>query len=106
VTVRGTGKGGRSQELALAAAMSIADLPVGLLSFGTDGIDGPTDAAGAWVDGRTMARSRALGLDPQAALARNDVYPFFAALGDLVITGPTGTNVNDVVIILIGEPGR
>lgn len=106
VTVRGTGKGGRSQELALAAALSIADLPVGLLSFGTDGIDGPTDAAGAWVDGRTMARSRALGLDPKAALAHNDAYPFFAALGDLVITGPTGTNVNDVVIILIGEPGR
>lgn len=106
VTVRGAGKGGRSQELALAAAMSIEHLPIGLLSFGTDGIDGPTDAAGAWVDGSTMARARALGLDAQAALARNDAYPFFAALGDLVITGPTGTNVNDVVIILIGETGR
>ena len=105
VTVRGRGRGGRSQELALAAALSIGDAgrPVGLLSFGTDGIDGPTDAAGAWVDNTTVARAQALGLDPLAALANNDAYPFFAALGDLIITGPTGTNVNDVVLILVGD---
>ena len=105
VTVRGRGRGGRSQELALAAALSIGDAgrPVGLLSFGTDGIDGPTDAAGAWVDDTTVARAQALGLDPLAALANNDAYPFFAALGDLIITGPTGTNVNDVVLILVGD---
>ncbi|MGB4804449.1 MAG: MOFRL family protein, partial [Anaerolineae bacterium] len=96
---------GRSQELALAAALSIGDAgrSVGLLSFGTDGIDGPTDAAGAWVDDTTVARAQALGLDPLAALANNDAYPFFAALGDLIITGPTGTNVNDVVLILVGD---
>ena len=105
VTVRGRGRGGRSQELALAAALSIGDAgrPVGLLSFGTDGIDGPTDAAGAWVDDTTVARAQALGLDPLAALTNNDAYPFFAALGDLIITGPTGTNVNDVVLILVGD---
>ncbi|MFZ1241037.1 MAG: glycerate kinase [Anaerolineae bacterium] len=105
VTVRGRGRGGRSQELALAAALSIGDAgrPVGLLSFGTDGIDGPTDAAGAWVDDTTVARAQALGLDPLAALANNDAYPFFTALGDLIITGPTGTNVNDVVLILVGD---
>ena len=102
VTVRGAGRGGRSQELALAAVPALAGLPIGLLSFGTDGIDGPTDAAGAWVDGATLSRAQALGLDPLAALAHNDAYPFFAALEDLVITGPTGTNVNDVVVILIG----
>lgn len=92
VTVRGAGKGGRSQELALAAAMSIEHLPIGLLSFGTDGIDGPTDAAGAWVE--TAAPWPTPGhwaLMRRLRSARNDAYPFFAALDDLVITGPTGT---------------
>ncbi len=105
VTVTGNGKGGRSQELALAAALSLAgaERPVGMLSFGTDGIDGPTDAAGAWTDHTTVARGQALGLDALARLNDNDAYPFFAALGDLVITGPTGTNVNDVVLVLVDK---
>lgn len=104
VVVRGAGRGGRAQELALAAAPGAAGLPIGLLSFGSDGVDGPTDAAGAWADGATTARAQALGLDPAAALDANDAYPFFAALGDLLITGPSGTNVNDLVFVLI-EPG-
>ena len=100
VTVRGEGKGGRNQELALAAALALEDLPgVVLLALGTDGSDGPTDAAGAVAGGQTAARARALGLDPRACLANNDAYPFFAALGDLLRTGPTGTIVNDLLFI-------
>ncbi len=98
VTVRGQGKGGRNQELALAAALALAGHPncvVGTLA--TDGIDGPTEAAGAVVTGATLERARALGLDPLAFLDDNNAFPFFAALGDLVITGPTGTNVNDLI---------
>ncbi len=98
VTVRGQGKGGRNQELALAAALALAGQPncvVGTLA--TDGIDGPTEAAGAVVTGATLERARALGLDPPAFLGDNNAVPFFAALGDLVITGPTGTNVNDLI---------
>jgi len=108
VTVRGHGKGGRNQEVALGAALEIAGLPNTLiLSAGTDGTDGPTDAAGAVADGTTVERARSLGLDPLDALARNDAYPFFAALGDLLITGPTLTNVNDLMLALIGPaPGR
>jgi hydroxypyruvate reductase len=71
------------------------------LFAGTDGIDGPTDAAGAFVSPRTVARAREAGLDPGAALARNDAYPLFAALGDLLMTGPTGTNVSDIFIGLV-----
>jgi hydroxypyruvate reductase len=97
VTVRGTGKGGRNQEVALAAALTIAGHPdLVIATFATDGVDGPTDAAGAIVTGDTVARARGLGLDPHAYLENNDAYTFFAALGDLVITGPTGTNVNDL----------
>jgi hydroxypyruvate reductase len=97
VTVRGRGRGGRNQEVALGAAGPIAGLPATLVAtFGTDGTDGPTDAAGAVVDGETLARARARGLDPTAALADNDAYPFFEALEDLIITGPTNTNVNDL----------
>lgn len=97
VTVRGHGRGGRNQEAALAAALAIADSSNAVIStFATDGIDGPTGAAGAVVTGETVARARALGLDPQQHLDRNDSYSFFAALGDLIITGPTGTNVNDL----------
>jgi len=100
VTLRGDGLGGRNQELVLAAAMDIAGLRnVVVLSGGTDGSDGPTDAAGAIADGRTLGR------DPRAAefLARNDSYHYFKGLGDLIVTGPTHTNVMDVRLILVGE---
>jgi hydroxypyruvate reductase len=103
VTVRGAGRGGRNQEFALAAAGPLDGLPQTLVAaFGTDGTDGPTDAAGAVADGTTLARARARGLDAAAALAANDAYPFFAALGDLIVTGPTGTNVNDLWVGLLG----
>jgi hydroxypyruvate reductase len=99
VHVRGGGKGGRSQEFSLAAAMELSgEEAMAVLAAGTDGIDGPTDAAGATVDGTTVARASALGLDPGAHLENNDAYPFFEALGDLVVTGPTGTNVADLAI--------
>lgn len=108
VTLRGGephGVGGRNQELALAAAPRLAGAEGVLLSVGTDGIDGPTDAAGAIVDGTTLARALAAGLDPACALASHASYEFFRALGDLVITGPTGTNVGDLQIVLFGtEP--
>jgi hydroxypyruvate reductase len=101
VTVRGQGTGGRNQELALAAAFALADVPdVLLASIGTDGNDGPTDAAGAWVDGTTLARARALGLDAAAYLADNNSYALFDRLGDLIRTGPTNTNVNDIMLLL------
>ena len=101
VTLRGQGRGGRNQELALAAAQDLAEAEgVMLISLATDGEDGPTDAAGAVATGETLSRARAAGLDPQAALANNDSYPFFEALGDLIKTGPTGTNVNDLVLML------
>lgn len=103
VTLRGKGKGGRNQEFALAAALDIAGLTDAvILSAGTDGTDGPTDAAGAIVDGQTVSRAIAQGLNPRAALDANDAYPFFQRLGDLVITGPTKTNVMDVRLILLG----
>ncbi len=102
VTIRGNGKGGRNQEFVLAA---IADLPgwdhVAILSAGTDGTDGPTDAAGAVADGSTLDRAHSIGLDPQDFLRRNDSYHFFQPLNDLIITGPTGTNVMDVRILLL-----
>jgi hydroxypyruvate reductase len=101
VTVRGPGRGGRNQEVALGAAWALAGLPdVLVVSAATDGGDGPTDAAGACVDGTTLARAAGLGLDPRAHLARNDAYPFFQALGDLLVTGPTRTNVNDLLLVL------
>lgn len=103
VTIRGNGKGGRNQEFALAGAIDIAGLAgTVLFSAGTDGTDGPTDAAGALCDGATLVRARALGLDARAHLAANNSYPFFDALGDLVRTGPTGTNVMDVRLVLAG----
>ncbi|MBL8096749.1 MAG: DUF4147 domain-containing protein [Anaerolineales bacterium] len=102
VRVRGAGRGGRNQELALAAALEIAgQAGLAVAGFGTDGIDGPTDAAGALVTGETVQRARELGLDPWAALAANDTYPFHQALGTHVTTGPTGTNVNDLLIGLV-----
>jgi hydroxypyruvate reductase len=100
VTVRGSGKGGRNQELALAAAFPLSGVPdVLLASLGTDGSDGPTDAAGAWVDGSTLARARSAGLDAAQHLTNNDAYPFFERLGNLLMTGPTNTNVNDVYVL-------
>ncbi|HEX7587976.1 MAG TPA: MOFRL family protein, partial [Anaerolineae bacterium] len=103
VTVRGGGKGGRNQELALAAAIEIAKMPnVVVLSAGTDGSDGPTDAAGAIADGTTLGRGAAHGLDARHFLAHNDSYHFFRSIDDLIITGPTNTNVNDVMIVLVG----
>jgi hydroxypyruvate reductase len=122
VTIQGEGKGGRNQEFALAAAMIIegmenivvlsggtdgtdgpTDAAGVVLSGGTDGTDGPTDAAGAIADGRTMARARAKNLDPLDFLKRNDSYHFFQPLDDLIITGPTRTNVSDVYMILVGK---
>jgi len=103
VHVTGSGKGGRNQEFALAAAMSLSTIaPSGMLaSVGTDGIDGPTDAAGAIVEGSTLSRARAAGLSPDRFLSDNNAYAFFHALGDLVHTGPTGTNVGDLHVILL-----
>ena len=102
VTLRGDGTGGRNQEAALAAVGDMAGLPgATLVTLATDGGDGPTDAAGAVVTGETFARAQALGLDPAAQLARNDAYPFFDALGDLLRPGPTQTNVNDLAFVLV-----
>ncbi len=102
VTVIGKGIGGRNQEIALAAALKADGLDrVVLASFSTDGVDGPTVAAGAIIDGQTITRSRKLGLDARQFLKNNDSYSFFAELGDLIETGPTGTNVNDVTIITV-----
>jgi hydroxypyruvate reductase len=104
VRVAGHGTGGRNQEFALAAADALASVgaPAALGSAGTDGIDGPTDAAGAIADTTTLDRARAAGLrDPVHYLDDNDAYAFFAALGDLILTGPTGTNVGDLQVILV-----
>lgn len=103
VTVTGEGTGGRNQELALAAALALdgVDRDVVLLSGGTDGIDGPTDAAGAWATPQTAPRARQQGLDPQALLADNDAYTFFDCLGMLLRPGPTHTNVIDVQVALV-----
>ncbi len=102
VTVKGHGLGGRNQELALAAAIAIDGLPNTLIAaLGTDGTDGPTDAAGAIVTGDTLSRAHAIGLDAHAFLAENDAYHFFQPLGDLITTGPTGTNVNDLLFLLV-----
>jgi hydroxypyruvate reductase len=123
VHVTGAGKGGRNQEFALAAAGLLWGAGVGteyihatglgtrslyghpcamlLASLGTDGVDGPTDAAGAMVDWTTLERARARELSADASLADNDTYAFFRALGDLITTGPTGTNVGDLQVILL-----
>lgn len=103
VTVRGRGKGGRNQEFALAFGMEIGRLPRPAVaaSIGTDGIDGPTPAAGAIVDADTIARARAAGLGPPASfLDNNDSCTFFETLGDLIVTGPSDTNVGDVQVVL------
>ena len=103
VTVRGPGRGGRCQEFALAVVEPVAGVDgVVVLAAGTDGSDGPTDAAGAIVDGTTLDRARRQGLSPQEALATNDSHGFFSRLGDLVVTGPTGTNLMDLYVGLVG----
>lgn len=105
VTVTGPGLGGRNQELALAAGIALDRTEgITIASVGTDGVDGPTDAAGAVADGTTITRARARGLDAAAALASNDSYRFWTGLGDVVTTGPTGTNVMDLVIVTIRPP--
>ncbi len=102
VTVKGEGMGGRNQELVLAAAVQIDGLQeVVILSGGTDGTDGPTDAAGAVADGQTIRRAKELGLSASDCLRENDSYHFFKSLGDLLMTGPTGTNVMDIQIVLV-----
>ncbi len=113
VTVSGSGRGGRNQELALAFALEIAGKEgIEMLSAGTDGSDGPTDAAGAVVDGRTVERAARFGLDSAAYLANNDSYNFFKELDcrgggkSHLKTGPTGTNVMDLQVILLERPGR
>jgi hydroxypyruvate reductase len=102
VTIRGKGKGGRNQEFALAAALDIdRHAAIVVLSAGTDGTDGPTDAAGALADHTTVSRAHDMGLDCRAALDNNNAYPFFKSLGDLLMTGPTLTNVMDMHIVLV-----
>jgi hydroxypyruvate reductase len=101
VRLTGHGKGGRNQELALAAADGIAGLDAAIFSVGSDGTDGPTDAAGGYVDGASAAALRAAGFDPYAVLAENDAYPALKAVDGLIFTGPTGTNVNDVAVALL-----
>ena len=101
VTVKGTGRGGRCQEVALAAALELGpadDLVV--LAAGTDGTDGPTDAAGGLVDAGTAGRGRARGLEARRALDDNDAYPFLGATGDRIVTGPTNTNLLDLYLIV------
>jgi hydroxypyruvate reductase len=102
VTLRGKGKGGRNQEFALAGAIDIeGEREIVLLCAGTDGTDGPTAAAGAIADTQTVGRAMTIGMDPRQYLANNDAYHFFNSLGDLVITGPTRTNVMDLRILLV-----
>lgn len=104
VTIRGGGLGGRNQEFALAGAIDIAGLPrTVMLSGGTDGTDGPTDAAGAIADGTTAAAAASQGLDPRDYLNRNDSYRFFEKVGGLIMTGPTRTNVMDVRMVLVSK---
>jgi len=102
VTVTGEGTGGRNQELVLAATPKLAGSNgVVLASLSTDGVDGPTDAAGAIADGDTLAKAARMGLVPEDFLSANDSYNFFSKLGDLILTGPTGTNVNDITVLVL-----
>ncbi len=108
VTLRGHGLGGRNQELALSAAIALDEgrkagdvHQIAIISLATDGNDGPTDAAGGLATAGTVAAGRALGLDPYAALAANDSYAYLNAVESLVVTGPTNTNVNDLVFIFV-----
>ena len=104
VTLRGSGKGGRNQEFVLAAALAISGAKASvILSAGTDGTDGPTDAAGAICDGQTLEAANEMGLRAEDHLSNNDSYSFFKELEDLLITGPTNTNVMDLRVILVGD---
>ncbi|MDI6794776.1 MAG: MOFRL family protein [bacterium] len=104
VTIKGSGIGGRNQEFALSAALEIDGLEeVVILGGGTDGTDGPTEAAGAIVDGHTVSRAGKLGLEAEDYLRENDSYHFFKSSGDLLITGPTMTNVMDINVILVDD---
>lgn len=106
VRLRGSGLGGRNQELALAAAEGLAGIPgAAVFSVGSDGTDGPTDAAGGYVDGESLDALKAKGIRLQDALARNDSYHALDAIGGLLKTGPTGTNVNDFSVVLMDFPG-
>jgi hydroxypyruvate reductase len=106
-TVRGTGLGGRNQEFVLATALALADVPRALIfSAGTDGLDGPTDAAGAMAESTIIAQARGEGVSAQAFLANNDSYRFFERFNALIKTGPTGTNVMDVRILLLDRQRR
>ncbi|HXF60504.1 MAG TPA: DUF4147 domain-containing protein, partial [Caldilineaceae bacterium] len=99
------GRGGRNQELALAAALALdGSQGITIASLATDGTDGPTDSAGGLADGGTVARGRALGLDPEDHLRRHDAYPYLRATHDLLLTGPTQTNVNDLVFVFVDRP--
>lgn len=101
VTITGNGKGGRNQELALAAAQVLKGVNnCAIISFATDGEDGPTDAAGGFVTGKTCQTGQNLGLDSQYYLNENNAYEFLEKTGALIKTGPTGTNVNDLVLML------
>jgi hydroxypyruvate reductase len=100
------GMGGRNQELALAAAIALAGMDdITVVSLATDGTDGPTDSAGGIADGQTRARGHALGLDAEAYLRGHNAYPYLQATHDLLLTGPTQTNVNDLVFVFVGQPG-
>ena len=102
VIVTGKGLGGRNQEIPLASALKLRELDGSVVaSLSTDGVDGPTDAAGAIVDGKTIAKAMKMGLKAEEFLATNDSYSFFSKLGDLILTGPTGTNVNDISVIVV-----
>ena len=102
VKIKGEGKGGRCQEMALAASLGIQSLEgVAFAAVGSDGTDGPTDAAGGVVDGETARKILAGGLNPHAMLSDNDSYHALKAAGSLFVTGPTGTNVNDLFLLLV-----
>ena len=104
VTIQGNGKGGRNLELALAVVKPLSEMKCAYFcSFATDGEDGPTDAAGAWVDQDTYETAKKLGLNPEVYLARNDSYTFFEKLSQLIRTGSTGTNVNDVCFLIVRD---
>jgi hydroxypyruvate reductase len=101
VTIQGNGKGGRNQEVVLGAVEGLQEMKnVMLISLATDGEDGPTDAAGAVATNETFQKAKALGISLEESLARNDAYVFFDQPGDLIQTGPSGTNVNDLVLCL------
>jgi len=107
VTVRGAGRGGRCQEFALAAALEVEGLDEAVvLAAGTDGTDGPTHAAGAVVDGESASRARERGHDPRTCLDANDSHPVLAEIGDLIVTGPTNTNLLDLYLLMVGAPAR